>query len=329
MFDVRRREFITLLGATAAGWPLVARAQQPMPVIGFLSFRSAADAAGAVVAFRKGLAEAGHVEGRNVAVEYRWADGRPERLHALAEELVGRPVAVLVAVAGQQPPHAAQSATRTIPIVFGIGEDPVKAGLVSSLSRPSGNMTGVTLLSTGLGAKRLSMLRELVPAAEVIGLLANHNSTQGQEQIIDVSEAAKSLGQRLVVLTGDSAQEVDAAFATLARHRVGALLVAADPSYDPRRNRLIALSAQYAMPTMYHLRDFPLAGGLACYGASISDLYRQVGIYVGRILNGDKPMDLPVMLPTKFEFVINVRTAKTLGLIIPDRVLALADEVIE
>jgi len=326
---VRRREFITLLGGAAA-WPLAARAQQTaMPVIGFLSFRSEADATDSVAAFRKGLGEVGYIEGRNVAVEYRWADARLDRLPMLAEELVRLPVAVLAAVAGQQTPRAAQTATKTIPIVFGIGEDPVKAGLVPDINRPPGNMTGVTFLSAGLGAKRLGMLRQLVPDADLIGLLANQNSPQGQEQIQDVADAAKSLRQQLTILNGSNDQEIDAAFTSLAERRVKALLVAADPSYDPRRNRLIALSEQYAIPTLYHFRDFPLAGGLACYGASISDLYRQVGIYVGRILHGDKPADLPVMLPTKFEFVINLKTARALKLDIPPTMLALADEVIE
>jgi len=330
-FDrLKRREFITLLGGAAAGWPLAVRAQQPaMPVVGFLSFRSEADAADSVAAFRKGLREMGYVEGSNLAVEYRWADARLDRLSTLADELVSRPVAVLAAVAGQQTPRAAQTATKTIPIVFGIGEDPVTAGLVPNLDRPPGNMTGATFLSAGLGAKRLGMLRQLVPDAEVIGLLANQDSPQGQEQLQDVPEAAKSLGQQLVILNGSNDQEIDAAFASLTERRVKALLIAADPSYDPRRKRLIVLSAQYAIPTMYHFRDFPLAGGLACYGASISDLYRQVGIYVGRILNGDKPADLPVMLPSKFEFVINLKTARALGLDIPPMILALADEVIE
>jgi putative ABC transport system substrate-binding protein len=300
-----------------------------MPVIGFLSFRSEADATDSVAAFRKGLGEVGYIEGRNVAVEYRWADARLDRLPTLAEELVRLPVAVLAAVAGQQTPRAAQTATKTIPIVFGIGEDPVEAGLVPNLNRPPGNMTGVTFLSAGLGAKRLGMLRQLVPDADVIGLLANQNSPQGQEQMQDVADAAKSLGQQLTILNGSNDQEIDAAFVSLAERRVKALLVAADPSYDPRRNRLIALSAQYAIPTLYHFRDFPLAGGLACYGASISDLYRQVGIYVGRILHGEKPADLPVMLPTKFEFVINLKTARALKLDIPPTILALADEVIE
>jgi putative ABC transport system substrate-binding protein len=326
---MRRREFITLIGGAAA-WPFGVRAQQPaMPVIGFLSFRSEADATDSVAAFRKGLGEVGYIEGRNVAVEYRWADARLDRLPTLAEELVRLPVAVLAAVAGQQTPRAAQTATKTIPIVFGIGEDPVEAGLVPNLNRPPANMTGVTFLSAGLGAKRLGMLRQLVPDADVIGLLANQNSPQGQEQMQDVADAAKSLGQQLTILNGSNDQEIDAAFVSLAERRVKALLVAADPSYDPRRNRLIALSAQYAIPTLYHFRDFPLAGGLACYGASISDLYRQVGIYVGRILHGEKPADLPVMLPTKFEFVINLKTARALKLDIPPTILALADEVIE
>jgi len=327
---MKRRDFITLLGGAATAWPLAARAQQPaMPVVGFLSFRSAADAKDSVVAFRKGLSEMGYVEGRNLAVEYRWADAHLDRLPTLAEELVHLPVAVLAAVAGQQTPRAAQTATKTVPIVFGIGEDPVKAGPVPDINRPPGNMTGVTFLSAGLGAKRLGMLRQLAPNADVIGLLANQNSPQRQEQIQDVAEAAKSLRQQLTILNGSNDQEIDAAFASLAERRVKALLVAADPSYDPRRNRLIALSAQYAIPTLYHFRDFPLAGGLACYGASISDLYRQVGIYVVRILHGDKPADLPVMLPTKFEFVINLKTARALKLDIPPTVLALADEVIE
>jgi len=326
---MKRRDLLGALGAAVA-WPVAARAQPAaMPVIGFLSSRSEADSADSVIAFRKGLGEAGYAEGRNVTVEYRWAEARFDRLSALAEELVRRPVVVIVAVGGQQTPRAAQAATKTIPIVFGIGEDPVKAGLVATLNRPGENTTGITFLSVGLGAKRLGLLRQLIPNADVIGLLANQNSLQGQEQLKDVPEAARSLGQRLMVLNGGNDQEIDAAFASLAGQRVKALLVAADPFYDPRRNRLIALSAQYAIPTMYHFRDFPLAGGLACYGASISDLYRQVGVYVGRILNGDKPADLPVMLPTKFEFVINLKTARTLGLDIPAGLMAIADEVIE
>ena len=311
-------------------WPMMARAQQPaMPVIGFLSSRSAGDSVSAVVAFRAGLAETGYVEGRNVVIEFRWAEGRFDRLPALAEELVRRPVAVLAPVAGYQTPRAAQAATSTIPIVFGIGEDPVGEGLVANLNRPGGNTTGATFSTALLGAKRLGVLRQLVPQAEVIGLLVNQNSTQGQGQARDVQEAAQKLGLQLVVLSGGSDEDIDAAFASLARLNVGALLVGADPSFDPKRNRLIAMVAQHAVPAIYQFRDYALAGGLMSYGASIAELYQQVGIYVGRVLNGDKPRDMPVMLPAKFEMVINLKTAKALGLDIPPQLLAQADEVIE
>jgi putative ABC transport system substrate-binding protein len=326
---VRRREFIAGLGG-AAVWPLEARAQQPaMPVIGFLSSRSAGDSVSAVAAFRAGLAETGYVEGRNVAIEFRWAEGRFDRLPALAEELVRRPVAVLAPVAGYQTPRAAQAATSTIPIVFGIGEDPVREGLVPNLNRPGGNTTGATFSTALLGAKRLGLLRQLVPQAEVIGLLVNQNSTQGQGQARDVQEAAQKLGLQLVVLNGGSDEDIDAAFASLARLKVGALLVGADPSFDPKRNRLIAMVAQHAVPAIYQFRDYALAGGLMSYGASVAELYQQVGIYVGRVLNGDKPGDMPVMLPAKFEMVINLKTAGVLRLTIPPALLATADEVIE
>jgi ABC-type uncharacterized transport system substrate-binding protein len=327
---VRRRDFIKAIAGSAATWPLTARAQQPsMPVIGFLSSRSAHDSINAVSAFREGLATAGRVEGRNVRTEFRWADGRFDRLPALAEELARQPVAVLAAVGGQQAPRAAQAATTSIPIVFGIGEDPVKEGLVPNLNRPGGNMTGATFFTALLGAKRLGILRELVPQAEVVGLLVNQNSTQGEGQVRDVQEAAHKLRERLVILNGGSDEDIDKAFASLAQQRIGALLVGADPFFDPRRNRLIALVAQHAVPAIYQFRDYALAGGLVSYGASITDLYKQVGIYVGRILIGDNPAELPVMLPTKFELVINLKTAKTLSLTIPPGVLALADEVIE
>jgi putative tryptophan/tyrosine transport system substrate-binding protein len=327
---MKRRTFIAALGGAAVAWPPVVRAQQPaMPVIGFLSSRSAGDSVSAVAAFRAGLAETGYVEGRNVAIEFRWAEGRFDRLPALAEELVRRPVAVLAPVAGYQTPRAAQAATSTIPIVFGIGEDPVREGLVPNLNRPGGNTTGATFSTALLGAKRLGLLRQLVPQAEVIGLLVNQNSTQGQGQARDVQEAAQKLGLQLVVLNGGSDEDIDAAFASLARLKVGALLVGADPSFDPRRNRLIAMVAQHAVPAIYQFRDYALAGGLMSYGASIAELYQQVGIYVGRVLNGDKPGDMPVMLPAKFEMVINLKTAKALGLDIPPQLLAQADEVIE
>jgi putative ABC transport system substrate-binding protein len=300
-----------------------------MPAVGFLSSRSADDSTRATAQFRQGLAEAGYVEGRNVAIEFRWAQGQFNRLPTLAAELVRRPVAVLAAVGGAQTPRAAMAATTSIPIVFGIGEDPVKEGLVPNLNRPGANVTGATFFTAILGAKRLGLLRDLVPGAEVIALLVNQNSSQGQGQIKDVQEAARGLGQRLVVLNGGSDEEIDAAFAGLAQQQVGALLVGSDPFFDPRRGRLIALVARHAVPALYHFRDYPLEGGLLSYGASIADLYRQVGEYVGRVLKGDKPADLPVMLPTKFELVINLKTAQALGLAIPPGVLAIADEVIE
>jgi putative tryptophan/tyrosine transport system substrate-binding protein len=294
-----------------------------------LSSRSANDSDRVVAAFRQGLAETGFVEGRNVAIEFRWARGQFDRLPGLAEELAHLPVAVLAAVGGNQAPRAAKAATSTIPIVFGIGEDPVKEGLVPSLNRPDGNVTGATFFTALLGAKRLGLLRELVPQAEVIALLVNQNSSQGQGQAKDVQEAARDLGQRLIVVNGGTDADIEAAFANLAQQRVGAILVGADPFFDPRRDQLVALAARHAVPAIYQFRDYALAGGLMSYGASITDLYQQVGVYVGRILKGDKPAELPVMLPTKFELVINLKTAKMLSLAIPDKLLALADEVIE
>ena len=300
-----------------------------MPVIGFLSSRSADDSARVVAAFRQGLAEMGYAEGRNAEIEFRWAQGQFDRLPALAAELVRRPVAVLATVGGSQTTLAASAATATIPIIFGIGEDPVKEGLVPNLNRPGENMTGVTFSTSLLVAKRLGLLRDLVPTAEVIALLVNQNSSQGQGQEKDIEEAARTVGQRLVILNGGTDEEIDASFANLAQQKVGALLVGSDPFFDPRRERLIALSARYAVPAIYQFREFVLAGGLMSYGASITDMYRQVGVYVGRVLKGDKPADLPVVQPTKFEFVINLKTAKALGLNIPPGVLAIADEVIE
>ena len=267
-----------------------------------LSSRSAGDSVSAVAAFRAGLAETGYVEGRNVVIEFRWAEGRFDRLPALAEELVRRPVAVLAPVAGYQTPLAAQAATSTIPIVFGIGEDPVREGLVANLNRPGGNTTGATFSTALLGAKRLGVLRRLVPQAELIGLLVNQNSTQGQGQARDVQEAAQKLGLQLVVLSGGSDGDIHAAFASLARLKVGALLVGADPSFDPKRNRLIAMVAQHAVPAIYQFRDYALAGGLMSYGASIAELYQQVGIYVGRVLNGDKPRDIRSCCPQSLKW---------------------------
>ena len=320
---MRRREFIALAGASVA-WPFAAMTQEAGRTYRLgdlhLSPRNGPHNAAVFDAVKAD----GFIAGQNLIVDDPGFGLRISALDDYASENRQGPCG-----SHSFRRRAAQRATKTIPIVFGIGEDPVKAGLVPDINRPPGNMTGVTFLSAGLGAKRLGMLRQLVPDADVIGLLANQNSPQGQQQMQDVADAAKSLRQQLTILNGSNDREIDAAFASLAERRVKALLVAADPSYDPRRNRLIALSAQYAIPTLYHFRDFPLAGGLACYGASISDLYRQVGIYVGRILHGEKPADLPVMLPTKFEFVINLKTARALKLDIPPTMLALADEVIE
>jgi putative ABC transport system substrate-binding protein len=325
---IGRRDFLATLGGAAAAWPLAARAQQPaMPVVGYMSSRSAGDSSREVVAFRQALAETGYEEGRNVAIEFRWAHGQFDRLPAIAAELVRRPVAVLAAFG--ESARVAKAATTTIPIVFGTGLDPVEQGLVTSLNRPGGNVTGATFLTGALGAKRLGLLRDLVPGAGVIALLVNPNTQVGQVQTKDVQEAARALGQRLVVLDGGSDESIDASFAALTQQRVAALMVGADAFFDTRRDRLIALAARHQVPAIYQFREYALAGGLMSYGASITDMYRQIGLYVGRVLKGEKPGDLPVVQVTKFEFVINLKTAKALGVIISDNLLTLADEVIE
>jgi putative ABC transport system substrate-binding protein len=324
---MRRRDFITLL-CGAAAWPLAARAQQSAPpVIGFLSSRSADDSARVVAAFRQGLAETGYVEDRNVVIEFRWAEGQLDRLPALASELVHRPVAVIAALG--ESGYAAKAATTTIPIVLGSGGDPVELGLVTSLNRPGGNVTGATFLTAQLGAKRLGLLRDLVPGADVVALLINPNTAVGRVQTRDVQQAAHTLGQNLIVLNGGSDESIEASFATLSQKRVAALLVGGDPFFDTRRDRLIALALQYRVPAIYQFREYALAGGLMSYGASITDMYHQVGLYVGRVLKGEKPADLPVMQVSKFETVINLKTAKALGIKISDNLLSLADEVIE
>src|SRR5262249_26571171 len=304
-FDLlRRREFITLLGGAAA-WPLAARAQQAvMPVVGFMGARSAADSSREVVAFRQGLAETGYEEGRNVAVEFRWAQGQFGSVPAIAGELVRRPLAVLAAVGLSA--RVAKAATTTIPIVFGTGLDPVEEGLVTSLNRPGGNVTGATFLSGLLGAKRLGLLRDLVPGADVIALLVNPNTQVGQAQTKDVQETAGALGQSLVVLHGGSDESIDASFAALTQQHVAALMVGGDPFFDARRDRLIALAARHQVPAIYQFREYALAGGLMSYGASITDMYRQVGVYVGRVLKGEKPADLPVVQAAQFELLINL-----------------------
>jgi putative ABC transport system substrate-binding protein len=325
---VRRREFITLLGGAAIAWPVAAQTQQPLsPVVGFLSGRSPAEAAGAVAAFRKGLSEIGFVEPQNVTIDFRWAEGQLDRLPALARKLVDRPVAVIAALGGSD--SIAKAATSTIPIVFGTGGDPVANGLVASLNKPGGNITGVTFLTAALGAKRLGLLRDLVPAAQVIALLANPNYYLGPVQIRDVEEAARALGQRLVVLDGSTDEKIEAAFGALAPQHVSALLVSSDPFFDTRRERLVSLALQHRVPAIYQFREYAVAGGLMSYGTSITEMYRLAGLYVGRILKGEKPADLPVMQVAKFELVINLKTAKVLGVKTSDNLLSLADEVIE
>jgi len=331
---MKRREFITLIGGAAAASsflrPLVARAQQPpaMPVIGFLHARSPDDAMPQVAAFRRGLTETGFVEGRNVLIEYRWARGQYESLPAMATELVRLPAMILFA--GSEPAAlAAKAATPNIPIVFSIGADPVKLGLASSYNRPNGNATGVSMFTSALEAKRLGLLRELIPAAVKIGVLVNPSYSESERQLRDVQDAAHALGLQIQVLFASTDSEIDAAFEAMRREHVDAHLQAADPFLDTRREKLVGLAARAAIPTIYHFREFPIANGLMSYGIDILDVYRQVGVYVGRILNGTKPADLPVLQPTKFELVINLKTARALGLILPDKLLALADEVIE
>jgi ABC-type uncharacterized transport system substrate-binding protein len=326
---MRRRDFITLLGGAAA-WPLAARAQQaPMPTIGYLSARSPDDSAHLVEAFRRGLSEAGYVEGQTVTVEHRWALGQHDLLPAMAVELVRKPVTALVSVGGESAALAARAATSTIPIVFIIGGDPVKLGLAASYNRPGGNATGISILTSTLEPKRLGLLHELVSQAATIGVLLNPNFPSFEGQLRDVQEAARAVAVQIHVLRASTDGEIEVAFETVAQERVAALAVAADPFFDTRRDKLVALAARHAVPTMYHFREFAGAGGLVSYGANIPDAHRQIGIYTGRILKGEKPADLPVMQPTKFDLVFNLTTAKALGLEIPPTLLARADEVIE
>jgi putative tryptophan/tyrosine transport system substrate-binding protein len=327
---MRRRAFIAGLGSAAA-WPLMARAQQSaMPVIGFLSARSPNGAEALVAAYKEGLAETGYVSDQNIAIDYRWAEGRYDLLPALAADLVSRRVALIAAFGGNLPILAAKGATTTIPIVFTTGSDPISTGLVASINRPTGNATGVYMFSGGLEAKRLALLRELVPSAAVIIVLANPTAGAGAEPALnDLQAAAVNAGAQIQIVYARNPAELDSAFAAIGHLASKALLVVADPFLNSERDRLIYLAARYAIPAIYDLRDFVLAGGLMSYGTSLTSAYRQVGIYSGRILKGAKPADLPIVQSTKFEFAINLNTAKALGIEVPPGLSARADEVIE
>jgi ABC-type uncharacterized transport system substrate-binding protein len=327
---MRRREFIWLFGGAAVLWPLAVYAQQrPMPVIGFLNVASPGPLRQQIAAFREGLKESGYVEGQNVAVEYRWAEGQYERLPELAADLVRQQVSVIFVGGGAPAELAVKAATTTIPIVFSTGGDPVRSGLVASLNQPSGNITGVYHFATGLEAKRLGLLHEMLPKATPIAVLINPNYADAENQLRDVQEAAARLGVQLVVVRANAESDFNAAFSTVVQQRSGALLVCASPFFNNRREQLVVLAARHALPTIYEWRDFAAAGGLMSYGTSLADAYRQVGVYAGQILKGAKPVDLPVVQSTRFELVINLSTAKTLGIEVPPTLLARADEVIE
>jgi putative ABC transport system substrate-binding protein len=327
---MQRRDFIRLVGGVAAVWPLPGNAQQAAtPVIGFLSGRSAKDSARVLNAFGRGLRLAGYIEGKNFSLEYSWADGKLDRLPELAANLVRRPVTVLMAVGGTNSALAAKSATSNIPIIFVVGGDPIRLGLVASFSHPGGNATGTTLVSNALTPKRLGLLRELLPNAGSFAFLTNPNSVNAEGERLDTLGAAQAIGLKLNVLRADDEKTINDAFGALVREKVDALLVASDQNFDVYRDKLVALAATAGIPTIYHFRDYAVAGGLMSYGPDVADAYQHMGDYAGQILNGKRPADLPVLQPTKFELVINLKAAKSLGLAIPPFLLARADEVIE
>jgi putative ABC transport system substrate-binding protein len=330
MCEVRRREFIALVGGAAAAWPLAARAQQAaMPVIGFLSSRSPGESSSVVGAFRKGLSETGFVEGQNVVIAFRWAEGNYQRLPMLALDLVGLHVAVLFAAGGPPAALAAKSATPTIPIVFSATSDPVRFGLVASLNRPGGNITGMSTLVPELAGKSIEILKDMLPAAATIAYLVNPSNPTSTVVLKEAQDAARSLGIKVHVLEASTVEQLDEVFVSSAKLHLDALAVVGEPFFDSQRDRIVALSARYRLAGCYPWREYVLAGGLLSYGTDLPDSYREAGLYVGRILKGEKPADLPVMRPTKFQLVINLKTAKTLGLEVPPTLLARADEVIE
>jgi putative ABC transport system substrate-binding protein len=327
---VKRRDFIALIGGAAATWPLAARAQQPaMPVIGFLSARSPIESRSLVVGFRNGLKELGYVEGQNVHIAFRWAEGQYDQLPALAAELVQNQVVVIAATGGVPSALAAKAATTTIPIVFTIGDDPLLYGLVASFNRPGGNVTGVALLAVTLDTKRLQLVHELVPKATRIAFLVNPGNPQSETQLKSMEAAAHAVGLQMNIVKATSEKDIDIAFETLVQQPVDALLVGADGVFASRRKQIVDLAARHAVPTVYQYREFAEAGGLITYGPNLADGYHQAGVYVGRILKGEKPATLPVLQPARFELVINLKTAKALGLDVPPMLLARADEVIE
>jgi putative ABC transport system substrate-binding protein len=326
---MRRREFLGLIGGAATGWASIARAEQAPITIGYLSARSPDESRHLLAAFREGLKSEGYVEGQNIELRLRWAEGHYDRLPAMALDLVRDHIALLVTTGGEPAALAAKAATSTIPIVFTVGGDPVRIGLVASLNRPGGNATGVSLLSTVPEVKRFSLLHQVVPNAAIIGVLINPNYPGADDQKQKVSEAARAVDRRVEIATPAEEQQLEPAIASLVERKATALLIGSDPFFDSMRNQIVALAAKYKLPAMYQFRDYALAGGLMSYGISVADGYRQVGIYAGQILKGAKPADLPIYQSIKFEFVINLKTAKAQGVEIPDKLLAIADDVIE